>query len=200
MDNYVTVDISARHIHLSVSDKDILFGEGYELALRPGTETMKQRPAVERVQIVGPKGQFNAVTILCPLRKETQFELSATDCRTLGISAPIRMSGNIAGSAGITVIGPKGQITLEEGAIIAKRHVHVSAAWAKERGLSNGDNIMIEVESDERSLIFKDVIVRIEKDPNQTAKMHIDTDEANAAGLKGIVTGTYAGKTVKIAQ
>ena len=200
MDHSIIIDISARHIHLSTEDKNRLFGEDYELALRPGTEAMKQRPAVDKVEIAGPKGAFKAVTILCPLRKQTQFELSATDCRTLGITAPIRMSGDIEGSAGVTVRGPKGEIVLEKGAIIAKRHAHVSAAWAEERGLTNGEAIMVEIESEERSLIFKDVIIRIEKDPNQEAKIHIDTDETNAAGLHGKTVGWYVGKSVPAAH
>lgn len=194
MDNSILIDISARHIHLSVADKNTLFGEDHELPLRPGTEDMKQRPAVERVEIVGPKGSFPAVTILCPLRKASQFELSSTDCRTLGIKAPVRMSGDIEGTPGILVRGPKGEVHLEKGAIVAKRHVHVSPAWAEERGLKTGDAVLIEVNSEDRSLIFKDVIIRVEKDPNQTAKMHIDTDEANAAGLTGKVFGEYLRK------
>lgn len=194
MDQQILIDISARHIHLSVDDKNTLFGEDYELPLRPGTEAMKQRPAVDRVEIVGPKGSFRAVTILCPLRKQTQFELSATDCRTLGIRAPVRMSGDIEGTPGVLVRGPKGEVQLEKGAIVAKRHVHVSAAWAEERGLKSGDAILIEITSEDRSLIFKDVIVRVEKDPNQVAKMHIDTDEANAAGLSGKTFGVYLSK------
>ncbi len=194
MDNSILIDISARHIHLSVDDKNTLFGEDYELALRPGTEAMKQRPAVDRVQIVGPKGSFPAVTILCPLRKTTQFELSLTDCKTLGIKAPVRMSGDLEGTPGILVRGPKGEVQLEKGVIVAKRHVHVPVAWMEERGLKDRDAIMIEITSEDRSLIFKDVIVHQEKDPNQVPKMHIDTDEANAAGLTGKTYGTYLGK------
>ena len=200
MDNKLIVDISARHLHLSVADKNKLFGEDYELTLKPGTENMKQRPAIEKVEVIGPKNSFKTVTILCPLRTSTQFELSATDCRTLGISAPVRMSGDVEGSCGVTLRGPCGEVILSKGAIIAKRHAHVSAAWAKERGLVNNDNIMLDIVSDDRSLTFKDVIVRIEKDPNQTAKVHIDTDEANAAGLTGKSVGYYAGKTKKCAE
>lgn len=194
MDNKIIVDISARHIHLSEKDKDILFGEGYELVRRPNTEHMKQWPATDKVEISGPKGAFKAVTILCPLRKETQFELSMTDCRTIGIPQVVRMSGDIAGTPSVTVRGPEGEVTLECGAIVPLRHIHVSKAWAEERGLSDGDDVRIAVESENRSLVFGKVRVKVEKDPNQEAKMHIDTDEANAAGLKAKTTGLYAGR------
>lgn len=195
-DNKMIIDISARHLHLSVADKNTLFGEDYELELRPGTESMKQRPAVEKVEVIGPKGVFKTVTILCPLRKVTQFELSATDCRTLGITAPIRMSGDLKGSAKVRLKGPKGEVELTEGVIIAKRHAHVSADWAKTRDLKDGDNIILDVSSADRSLLFKDVTIRIEKDKDQVAKVHIDTDEANAAGLTGKSYGYYAGKDI----
>ena len=185
----VFIDISARHIHLTREHQDILFGEGYELTPKKelyGTGG-KGFASVEQIAIEGPRGRFDKVRILAPCRKATQVELSKTDARTLGIDAPVRLSGDVAGSAPIKLIGPKGEIELEEGAIIAKRHLHLGEEKAEEWGLKQGDSVWIRVDTPDRSIIMGDTEVRIV--PGTLALVHIDTDEANAAGMPGAMNG-----------
>ncbi len=190
MDNSVNVLISARHIHLSQRDAAILFGPDTVLTPVPGTQGKKQYPAIERVRAEGPKSAFPKVAIMLPLYKDfTQMEISLTDARALGIDAPIRMSKDVAGSPGLKLAGPKGEVELDCGVIVAKRHVHAPEAWAKERGLVQNQIVKLELKSDQRSLILDDVVLRIEKGL-QRVVAHIDVDEANAAGLTGPSTGT----------
>ena len=190
MDDTVNVLISARHIHLSQRDAAALFGSDTILTPAPGTEGKKQYPAIERVRVEGPKSAFPKVAIMLPLYKDfTQMELSLTDARALGIDAPIRISKDVAGSPGVKLVGPKGEVTLDCGVIVAKRHVHVPEEWAKERGLVQNQTVRLQLKSGQRSLILDDVVLRIEKGLHHSVA-HIDADEANAAGLTGPTTGT----------
>lgn len=186
----VFVDISARHIHLTREHQDILFGEGYELTPKKelyGTGG-KAFASVEQIAIIGPKGRFDKVRILAPCRKETQIELSKTDARTLGIDAPVRLSGDVEGSASVKLVGPAGKIELEQGAIVAKRHLHLTPDKGEEWGLKHGDSVWVRVDTPERSIIFGDTEVRMMKGEG-LAFVHIDTDEANAAGMPGPMMG-----------
>ena len=186
----VPIGISARHIHLSKADAEILFGPGVDLTPVPGTEGRVQYPAIERVAMHSPKASFPRVAVMLPLYKDfTQIEISMSDARVLGLEAPIRMSRDIAGSPGVKLTGPRGEVVLTEGVIIAKRHIHINEDWANELGLTQRKSIKLQIVSAERSLVFDDVMLRIEK-KQESAEVHIDVDEANAAGISGAVEGT----------
>lgn len=178
---WVPVGVSARHIHLSPADVERLFGPGHTLhpvkELQPG-----QFSCEETVTLVGPKGILQKVRVLGPARGRTQVEVSATDGRTLGINPPVRLSGDLDGSAGIAVVGPSGAFTLPEGVIVAQRHIHMSPEDAERWGLKHGQVVQVAVEKGIRRLIFDDVVLRVGK--GFELEMHIDTDEANAAGLR----------------
>ena len=177
----VLVETSARHIHVSREALDILFGEGYELTPKKDLSQPGQFACEERVTVVGPKKELAGVSILGPVRPETQVELSLTDARSIGISAPVRESGDIKGSAGCKLVGPTGEVELTEGVIAAKRHIHMTPEDAEAFGVKDTQVVKVEVESNGRSLIFGDVIVRVS--PKYALAMHIDTDESNAAGM-----------------
>jgi putative phosphotransacetylase len=179
----VPIGVSARHVHLSKADLETLFGKGYELTKKK--ELMGgQFAADEFVTIVGLKLRaIENVRILGPVRGVTQVEISATDAIKLGMKAPIRDSGDIKGSAPIALVGPKGAVYLQEGCIIAKRHIHMSPADAKAAGVQNGETVSVQTDND-RGTIFNHVSIRV--DDSYTLEMHIDTDEANAAN---IITG-----------
>ena len=177
----VLVETSARHIHVSREALDILFGEGYELTPKKDLSQPGQFACEERVTVVGPKKELAGVSILGPVRPETQVELSLTDARSIGISAPVRESGDIKGSAGCKLVGPKGEVELTEGVIAAKRHIHMTPEDAEAFGVKDTQVVKVEVESNGRSLIFGDVIVRVS--PIYALAMHIDTNESNAAGM-----------------
>ena len=180
MQKPVLIETSARHVHVSRRVLDILFGEGYELTHKKDLSQPGQFACEERVQVIGPKNSFPAVSILGPVRPETQVELSAGDARAIGVKAPIRESGDLKGSAGCKLVGPKGEVELEDGVIIAKRHIHATPEDAEKYGLADKQIISVKVDTPERSLIFGDVVVRVSK--NYALAMHIDTDESNAAG------------------
>ena len=180
MQKPVLIETSARHVHVSRRVLDILFGEGYELTHKKDLSQPGQFACEERVQVIGPKNSFPAVSILGPVRPETQVELSAGDARAIGVKAPIRESGDLKGSAGCKLIGPKGEVELEDGVIIAKRHIHATPEDAEKYGLADKQIVSVKVDTPERSLIFGDVVVRVSK--NYALAMHIDTDESNAAG------------------
>ena len=146
-----------------------------------------QFACVERVDVIGPKKTLSNVSILGPVRKESQVEISLTDARSIGIAAPIRESGNIEGTPGCKIVGPKGEIELDKGVIAAKRHIHLTPDTAKEMNLSDKQIVSVKIDSAERSLIFGDVVVRVRDD--FAPAMHIDTDESNAGGLSGEVYG-----------
>lgn len=182
----IMVETSARHIHLTQEDLDTLFGQGYKLTPKKDLSQVGQFACVEKVEVVGPKSSIK-MSILGPIRPETQVELSKTEARTIGIDAPIRMSAELDGTPGCKVIGPQGEITLDHGVIVAKRHAHFTPDQAKEFGVADGQNIQIKLDGNDRSLIFGDVIARVSKTAGLA--VHIDTDEANAAGLPGTVDG-----------
>ena len=180
--NEVLVEISARHVHLSQADLETLFGKGYELTVKKELSQPGQFASNERVRVIGTKGEFPAVSILGPVRKATQVELSLTDARSIGVSAPVRESGDIAGSGACRLVGPAGEIEISEGVIAAKRHIHATVADAERMGLKNGQIVEVEIPTaNERSLTFGDVVVRVSD--SYALAMHIDTDEANAAGM-----------------
>lgn len=177
----IPVGVSARHIHLSQEHVETLFGEGHALTLK--AELMGgQYAANETVTIVGQKLRaLENVRVLGPVRKQTQLEVSVTDAIKLGISPPLRESGDIKGSAPISVVGPNGAIHIIEGCVIASRHIHMSPKDAEIYGVKDGDTVSIET-SGARSVILKNVKIRVDK--AFTLEMHIDTDEANACGIK----------------
>ena len=177
----VPVGVSARHVHLSQADLETLFGEGYQLTKKK--ELMGgQFASNEQVTLVGLKLRaIENVRILGPCRKASQVEISKTDALKLGVKAPIRASGNVAGSAPIALVGPKGVLYLNEGCIVAQRHIHMSPADAAAAGVKDGDIVSVKAEN-ERGTTFNHVKIRV--DDSFTLEMHIDTDEANAAGIK----------------
>lgn len=187
MKREVLVEVSARHVHLSKEHLEILFGKGYELTVKKMLSQPGQFAALERVTIVGPRKELPRVSILGPVRSSTQVEISLTDARSIGIDAPIRMSGDTAGSAPCTIIGPKGKVELSEGVIIAKRHIHITPLDAEKFDLTDRQVVSVKVDTSNRSNIFGDVVVRVRED-FKTA-MHIDTDEGNAAGISGTQYG-----------
>ena len=182
MDNKVLVETSARHVHLSQQDLETLFGEGYQLTNKKDLSQPGQFACTERVDVVGAKKTLAGVTILGPVRGKSQVELSLTDARSIGVDAPIRESGDIAGSGACRLVGPKGEVALEEGVIAAKRHIHMTPADAEAFGVKDKDVVSVRVESAGRSLVFGDTVVRVS--PKFALAMHIDTDEANASRIK----------------
>ena len=177
----IPIGISARHIHLTQEDVEKLFGEGYQLTKR--SELMGgQFASNEQCTIVGLKLRaIENVRILGPVRSKSQVEISATDARTLGVKAPTRQSGDIAGSAPIALVGPKGAIYLKEGCIVAARHIHMPPADAEAAGVKDGDMVSVRM-GDERGALLEQVKIRV--DESFTLEMHIDTDEANACQVK----------------
>lgn len=187
MNNKVLVETSARHVHLAKEHIDILFGAGYELTVKKDLSQPGQFACEERVTVVGPKKSIERVSILGPARKASQVELSFTDARTLGITAPVRESGDIAGTPGCKLIGPCGEVEISEGVIIAKRHIHFTPDEAKEANVNDKEIVKVKITSEGRTTIFDDVVVRV--NPSFSAAMHIDTDEANASCAFGLVYG-----------
>ena len=187
----VLIETSARHIHLSREAVDTLFGKGYELTNKKDLSQPGQFACAEKLVVVGPKGQLKA-SILGPTRPASQVELSLTDARSIGVVAPIRESGDIAGSGACKLVNPDNgaEIELTEGVIAAKRHIHLTPAAAAEMGVSDKEIVSVEIKS-ERSAILGDVVVRVSE--KFAPAMHIDTDEANAA----CAFGTIYGKIVK---
>ena len=179
MKKEVLVEISARHVHVSEEHLEILFGKGYKLTPKKDLSQPGQFACEERVAVVGPKGQFPAVSILGPTRPSSQVEISASDARSIGVKAPVRESGDVAGSGACKLVGPKGEVELSEGVIVAKRHIHLTPDAAAEFGVEDKEVVGVKIESDGRSLIFGDVVCRVH--PNFAPAMHIDTDESNAA-------------------
>lgn len=179
MENKILVETSARHVHLTEEHIEALFGKGATLTFKKELSQPGQFACEERVSIEGPKGTIKNVIILGPARKASQVEVSLTDARALGVTAPVRESGDIAGSAGCKLIGPAGEVELTEGVIAAKRHIHATVEYAKNAGINDKEIVKVKVVSNGRSLIFDDVVVRVSD--SFAPAMHIDTDEANAA-------------------
>ena len=187
MENKVLVETSARHIHLTAEAVEALYGKGAELTVKKELSQPGQYAAGnEKITLVGPKGTL-AVSVLGPTRKANQVELSFTDARTLGLKAvPVRESGDVAGTPGLKMVGPAGEIEISEGVIIAKRHIHMTPADAEAFGVEDKQIVKVRLNT-ERPLIFDDVVCRV--NPNFALAMHIDTDECNAAGAFGEVYG-----------
>ena len=173
------VETSARHVHVSQADLETLFGAGYQLTPKKDLSQPGQYACAERVDVVGPKKTLTGVSILGPVRKETQVEISLTDARSIGVSAPIRESGDTAGSGACKLVGPCGEVELTQGVIAAKRHIHMTPADAAEMDVKDKDVVCVKVLTDGRNTIFGDVVVRVNE--NFALAMHIDTDESNAA-------------------
>lgn len=185
MEKKIIVETSARHVHLTEADMETLLGKGNTLTVKKMLSQPGQFASNERISLVGPKGTINNVLILGPTRPATQVELSLTDARALGISVPVRESGDIAGSAGVKLVGPAGEVEISEGAIAAKRHIHLDPATADELGVSDKQIVSAKVCTGARSLTFDEVVVRVSD--KFAPAIHIDTDEANAAGCSGEV-------------
>ena len=176
----VEVEASGRHAHLSREAVDILFGRGYALTKQADLSQPGQFSCVERVGVSGPRGGFPSVTVLGPERGDTQIEISSTDAVALGVPAVIRLSGDIAGSAPARLTGPAGELFIEQGVIVAMRHVHMTPGDAARYGVRDGRGVSVYLWG-ERSATFRNVIVRVS--PNFAPRMHIDYDEANACGF-----------------
>ena len=176
----VLVETSARHVHVSQQDLDTLFGKGYTLTKKKDLSQPGQFACAERVDIVGPKKTLAGVSILGPVRPDTQVELSLTDARSIGVAAPVRESGDIAGSGACKIVGPCGEVEIAAGVIAAKRHIHMTTADAARMGLVDKQIVSVKMPSDGRAVVFGDVVVRVSD--SYALAMHIDTDESNAAG------------------
>lgn len=185
--NPFLVEVSARHVHLKQADIEVLFGKGASLSVKRSLLAPSDFLCVERVDLVGPKHTIRNVAILGPVRKETQVEVSVTDCYTLGITPVIRHSGDLKDSAPITIRGPVGELEIQQGCIVAARHVHMKPEQAAYYHVYDGELVDVMVQTD-RPVVFEDTKVRVS--PAFVLSMHIDTDEANAAlipreGTKG---------------
>jgi propanediol utilization protein len=178
---FVELGISARHVHLSRQDIDILFGKDYQLTVFKDLKQLGQYAANEKVEIIGPKGCFETVRILGPERKKSQVELSASDCIKIGVAVVLRDSGDHKDTPGVTLVGPKGSVELNGGVMVASRHMHVSTETAKKEDIKNGDILCAKVPG-EREVIFGNILARV--DETFVDELHLDTDEANASFVK----------------
>jgi putative phosphotransacetylase len=176
----IPIGISNRHLHLSSPDLEVLFGPNYQLQLQKELRQPGQFAAVETVILAGPKGCLERVRILGPVRKQTQVEISLSDAFRLGVNPPVRESGVTKGSSAVTIIGPKGTVQLNDGLIIAQRHIHMAPSDAIKYGVSDGANVQVKL-GGERGLVFDRVTVRVNQ--NFLLELHLDTDEANAAAV-----------------
>jgi len=183
----IPMGVSARHIHLAPEHIEILFGAGYALKELKPLSQPGQFAAEETVAVVGPKGRFDKVRILGPARGNTQLEISRTDAFALGIDAPVRLSGNIEGTPGIRIVGPQGEVTVDRGVIVAARHIHMHPDDAARMNVKDKQIVSVKTEG-ERGVTFANVVCRVSD--QFTLDMHIDTDEANAAGIRNGDKGT----------
>lgn len=186
MAGFVEIEVSAKHVHLTEQDVETLFGRGAILEPARPLSQPGQFLSGQRVRLAGPKGTMERVAVLGPVRSATQVELSKSDCVALGVKAPKRESGDLAGSGSITIQGPCGTLEVQEGVIIAHNHIHVTEADSRRLNLKDKERVSVEVYSD-RPVIFNDVIIRVSR--NFSCRMHIDFDEANAAGVQGFTLG-----------
>ncbi len=194
-DQKILIETSARHVHVTQETLEVLFGKGHQLAVRKMLSQPGQFASTDKVTVIGynrkdPNGPRPSAnfSILGPVRDHNQVEVSFTDARTLGLTAPVRESGDIAGSGKCTLKGPAGEVDLEEGVIVAKRHIHMTPEDAKNFGVENGQIVSVALEGTGRSVIFGDVVIRVSS--KYALAMHIDTDECNAASAFGVVYGT----------
>ena len=176
---FVELEASGRHVHVTKAQALALFG--HELTPQRPLSQPGQFLARERVTVVGPKGEFQNVAVLGPERKEGQVEISLTDGRALGIEAPVRLSGDVAGTPGAELVGPRGRVRLERGVMVAQRHIHMTPEKARQMGVADGQKVQLQVYT-ERPLIFGDVAVRVH--PEFADFVHLDYDEANACGFR----------------
>ena len=183
----ILIEVSARHVHVTTEDLETLFGKGYQLTPKKDLSQPGQYAAAERVDLVGPRSILKNVSILGPVRAASQVEVSMSDARTLGLNPSIRESGNIDGTIGVQLVGPTGSVTLDKGLIVAKRHVHLTPEAAEAQGVVNGQVVGVKVHTDDRSMTFGDVVIRVSE--KFAPAMHIDTDEANAAGITSTAWG-----------
>ena len=174
----IMVETSARHVHVTKSTLATLFGEGYQLTNKKDLSQPGQFACFEKVTVVGPKGEL-VCSILGPERPDDQVELSFSDARKIGINPPVKESGDVKGTPGCKLIGPKGEVEIECGVMVAKRHIHLDPKTAEEFGLKDKQVVSVKTGKDGRKLIFGDVVVRVS--PRFAPAMHIDTDESNAA-------------------
>ena len=187
--NKILVETSARHVHVSREDLDILFGKGFELTVKKELSQPGQYASNERVTVVGPKREIANISILGPVRKQTQVELSATDARSVGIPIAVRESGDLAGTPGCKIVGPcgevgpEGEIEISEGVIVAKRHIHLTPETAAEYGVEDKQIVSVEINGEGRKTVFGDVVIRVSD--KFAPAMHIDTDESNACLSNG---------------
>ncbi|WP_066506506.1 phosphate propanoyltransferase [Abyssisolibacter fermentans] len=181
MKTQLPIALSNKHIHLSQEHVEILFGQGYELTKMKDLSQPGQFACEEKVDIVGPKGTLAGVRVLGPARKETQIEIALADGFKLGVKAPIKDSGDLAGSPGAKIVGPKGEVTIDQGVIVAARHIHMHTDDAKEYGVEDKQRVSIKV-SGPRGLVFDNVLVRV--NPAYALEMHVDIEEGNAAGVR----------------
>lgn len=188
MANEFLVEISARHVHVTKETLETLFGKGYELTVKKDLSQPGQFATNEKVTVVGPKKELAGVSILGPCRKADQVELSATDARSIGITAPIRESGDVKGSGACKLVGPAGEVEISEGVIVAKRHIHMTPEDAEKFGVKDAQIVNVAIKTENRSLVFGDTVVRVS--PSYALAMHVDTDEANAAAIPGSCMGT----------
>lgn len=177
----IPIAVSARHAHLSQATIDQLFGRGHQLRPRTWLSQTGQFAAQETVTLVGPKGELDNVRVMGPPRERDQIELSRTDEVALGIAAPVRISGDLAGTPGAMMVGPVGRCALEHGVISARRHIHMNADDAVRLSVQDGQIVQVRIDSEGRDLVFGDVTVRTGADFR--LELHLDTDEANAAGV-----------------
>jgi putative phosphotransacetylase len=177
----ITVGISNKHAHLTQEQIETLFGKGYELTFSRRIKQPDEFVSSEKIDVVGPKGILKNVRILGPAREKGQIEMTLTNARAIGVEAQIRVSADVEGSSGIRLVGPEGEVQMKEGVIAAVRHLHMTPDEAEHLGLCAGQRVAVETEGD-RGVIFKNVIVRV--DELFSLEFHVDTDEANAAGLK----------------
>lgn len=196
----VPIETSARHIHVSQKDYETLYGKKAQLTFMKQLSQPGQYACEERLTLTGPKGSFESVIILGPFRPATQVELSLTDARKLGIPAVIRQSGDLLGTPGCTLTGPNGSVVLEEGVIVANRHIHMTPLDASRAHINDKDTVFVITNSYKRSLIFSDVVVRVS--PDYSLSMHVDTDEANAFANEddphGVILKLFDGHTYSL--
>lgn len=194
-DKKILVETSARHVHVTQETLEVLFGAGHQLTPRKFLSQPGQYASTDKIDVIGynkkdpnaprPSAKFS---ILGPVRSANQVEVSFTDARSLGLTAPVRESGDIAGSGKCTLRGPAGEVDLEEGVIVAKRHIHMTPEDAAEFGVENGQIVSVRIEGTGRATVFDDVVIRVSK--SYALAMHIDTDECNAAAAFGEIYGT----------